>query len=130
MTSPFPESELQRIVVHKQFNLTNVSNDIALFILKSPVTPGANVRAIDLETKALPANTTMTLYGFGLTNGMSNVPAQKLQKANLQTVSEEECREFVEAFGIDKHPGMLCASAPTRSACNVSEWKSSQLFGR
>ena len=97
-----------------------MQNDIALFNLKEPVTPSANIRSIDLQTSNVPENTTMTLFGFGLTNGMGNQPATKLQKTQLQLINEDECASYIKSLGITKNPGMICASSPDRSACNVS----------
>ena len=83
--------------------------------------PSANVRAIELQTEPVPDDSDMTLFGFGLTNGMSHSPAKKLQKTHLRTVNETECADFISGLGITKTEGMLCASAPDRSACNVRE---------
>lgn len=121
LTSPFDDLEIKHIRLHPDFDLSNVQNDIALFILKSPIVPSSNVRAIELQTTEIEVDTNMTLYGFGLTNGMGNAPSIKLQKTYLQILNETQCSDFITNLGITKGPGMMCAAAPERSACNVSD---------
>lgn len=118
LTSPFDDLEIKHIRLHPDFDLSNVQNDIALFILKSPIVPSSNVRAIELQTTEIEVDTNMTLYGFGLTNGMGNAPSIKLQKTYLQILNETQCSDFITNLGITKGPGMMCAAAPERSACN------------
>ncbi|KAH9401654.1 hypothetical protein TYRP_017054 [Tyrophagus putrescentiae] len=87
--------------------------------LKSPVKPADNVAIISLNrNETLEAGTNLTLFGFGLTNGMRPRPAQSLQKASLRSLDEEQCREFVEELGLRKSPGMICTQTDGRSACN------------
>lgn len=62
----------------------------------------------------------MTLFGFGLVNGVGFKPAFDLQKSNMEIVSEKECKEFIENLQLSKSNGMFCARSPGRSACNVN----------
>lgn len=119
-SSQYPDARVKEIKRHPEFDLDTVQNDLALFILESPVQPGANVRAVELQQTSVAENTTATLFGFGLTNGMSFAPSKILQKSQLQTISEKECAKYISELKITKSPGMLCTKAEGRSACNVS----------
>lgn len=111
---------LKTIELHPNFTLSTVQNDIALFILDNPIQPGANVRAVELQTTEVQENNNMTLFGFGLVNGVGFKPAFNLQKSDMEIVSEKECAEFIEHLQLTKSDGMFCARSPERSACNVS----------
>lgn len=120
LKSPYPELSLRTIIQHPNFTLATVQNDIALFILENAIQPGANVRAVELHTEELAEKDNMTLFGFGLVNGVGFKPAFNLQKADMQIVGEKECAEFIEKLDLVKGEGMFCARSPARSACNVS----------
>ena len=121
------ESELARIKLHPKFDLPTVQNDLALFILKDPITPSENVRMVSLQSTELMTETNMTLFGFGLINGMGNSPSERLQKTTLRTVNQTDCAAYIHDLGVTIHPGMLCASSPDRSACNVSTFVLSSI---
>ncbi|KAH7637109.1 group 6 mite allergen-like protein [Dermatophagoides farinae] len=116
--SPFPEVEVKMMKPHPKFDLSTVQNDIALFILKNPIKPGSNVQTIELADTAVLAGTNASLYGFGLTQGNGNQPATRMQKTTLIVMDEKECAKHIANLNIEKSPGMFCASAPNRSACN------------
>ncbi|UXI21141.1 surfeit 1 [Sarcoptes scabiei] len=116
--SPFPDNEVKSMRPHPKFNLRTVSNDVALFILKNPMPPSANVQTIELETDSFDETTNATLYGFGLTKGTNKEPSNRLKKTTLKVLDNDECAEFISKLHIEKHPGMFCAAAPERSACN------------
>ena len=123
LSSPYPALEVANITVHQNFSMQTIANDLALFKLKSPVRPADNVALISLNrNETLEAGTNLTLFGFGLTNGMRPRPAQSLQKASLRSLDEDQCREFVEELGLRKSPGMICTQTDGRSACNVSHF--------
>lgn len=116
--SQYPDVEVKMMKPHPKFDLSTVQNDIALFILKNPIKPGSNVQTIELADQEISAGTNASLYGFGLTDGNGNQPATKMQKTTLNVLNETECSEYISKLNIRKTPGMFCASAPNRSACN------------
>lgn len=121
LSSPYPALEVASITVHPNFSMATIANDLALFRLKTAVKPADNIQLIDLNREpSLPAGTNLTLFGFGLTNGLLPRPAERLQKAALQSVDEPACREFVEELGLNKTSGMICTQSNGKSACNVS----------
>lgn len=111
---------MEEVKPHPDFDLSTIQNDIALFILKNPIPPSANVKAIELETKQVKPNSSAVLFGFGLTDSSTKTPAIKLQKITQFLVDDDECEEFVSKLNVKKTPGMFCTTSPGSSACNVS----------
>ncbi|XP_017489013.1 PREDICTED: mite allergen Der f 6-like, partial [Rhagoletis zephyria] len=120
LKSPYPELSLRTIIQHPNFTLATVQNDIALFILENAIQPGANVRAVELHTEELAEKDNMTLFGFGLVNGVGFKPAFNLQKADMQIVGEKECAEFIEKLDLGDSGGPLIAKESGRQAGVVS----------
>jgi len=117
--SPYALAEVAELKVHPQFNLDTITNDVALFILRKPVQPGTNVAAVNLQPTQLSADTSVTLFGFGLMNGKNqNSLAERLQKAQLEVSSEAECNQFFSQLRMTRTPGHLCVSAKNRGSCN------------
>uniref|UniRef100_A0A182PSE9 trypsin n=1 Tax=Anopheles epiroticus TaxID=199890 RepID=A0A182PSE9_9DIPT len=72
------------------------SNDIALLRLKIPLKFGKHVQKIQLSTKSVPINATVTIMGWGLINHQIDNP-KVAQQAKVQHIGLDRCRKMQPA---------------------------------
>jgi trypsin len=101
-------TEIERIVVHENYNMDTQENDIALVRLKSP-TAG---RVIPLAFAALsvPSGQPLEVTGWGVTAEGGSTPSVTLRKATVPYVDNAICNTSAAYNGRIK-PGMMCAGA-------------------
>ncbi|XP_034966364.2 serine protease 55 [Zootoca vivipara] len=99
--------KLDRVLIHEDYDCTNLNNDVALLLLASP---------IDFSEESTPI-CLPTLQDLGVwqdcwaatwrstTAGDENTPIRVLKKTEMSLVSRETCSKSVEQLT----EGMLCA---------------------
>jgi len=112
-----PTITVRKAIRHPNYNSNSLNNDIAVLILSSEFIPDKNAKTIEILRSSDPKpGSTVTVSGWGKTASNGNV-AEDLQVANLTVVDRSKCGNF-SPIGITRN--MICASDPTKSACNVS----------
>ncbi|XP_051471021.1 serine protease 55-like [Apus apus] len=101
---PLEEYQLDRLILHENFNKTSLQNDIALILLRSP---------IEFSSKKIPVclpfmyDTDMWQHcwvtGWGTTSAVSG--SRQLQKTQMKLISREHCSDRILLLG----DNMLCA---------------------
>lgn len=110
---------VSRINQHSGYNANTIENDISILVLASPVTPSDTIQVISILDTDLVGGEDVRVYGWGLTDGNTQVLPENLQVGNLQILSQEECSAIWESVNAIT-PGMICTFAPSTQACNVS----------
>ena len=111
--------QVQRIVVHPQYNSSNGANDLALLMLAAPL-EGATM---PIYANNPPPGTAATVVGWGARTAKApggipgNYPTQ-LQQVTLPIVPNEVCNQPT-SYGGRILPNLLCAGLPQggRDAC-------------
>lgn len=120
---PSEQRSVDKIYVHKDFDVNLRTNDIALVRLDRPstVTPGN----MNLDPDFSPYNLGYFLWtvGFGHTTyppHMSyNKYPNKLHHARLTYINNSRCESRLnELSPFRVEPDMICASSPVKSSCN------------
>jgi trypsin len=101
-------TEIERIVVHENYNSSTDENDLALIKLKSP-TAG---RVIPLASAALsvPSGQPLEVTGWGVTAERSTAVSVPLRKAVVPYVDNAACN-IAAAYNGSIKSGMMCAGA-------------------
>lgn len=105
---------VSHLVRHPDYNEpTLLNNDVAVIILKEPLTFGTTIGSVALADipLELPAGKMMNISGFGTTSLSSNSPNNTLHYVTVPIVSLAKCKEAYK-----KYPGfakitdnMICA---------------------
>lgn len=102
--------EIAKIFKHPAFNAATQENDIALILLKEPLSYSDRVKRIHLPPKdgRYDDSDKAMVVGLGLTKSMQL--ARTLQAARLPTLSKEKCEEgLISTDRIYKRESMICA---------------------
>uniref|UniRef100_A0A182N7P9 Peptidase S1 domain-containing protein n=1 Tax=Anopheles dirus TaxID=7168 RepID=A0A182N7P9_9DIPT len=83
--------KVDKLLYHSRYNRPQFSNDIGLVRLEQPVQFSELVQSIEYSEKAVPANVTVRLTGWGSTSFGGPIPTL-LQSLNVVTLSNEECK--------------------------------------
>ncbi|NWX35650.1 ACRO protein, partial [Notiomystis cincta] len=104
---------IKRLLLHKEYDSADQSNDIALLELNEPVqcspyvqlvcVPNATVNVAELET--------CYVAGWGATTARSQITSDVLQEAKVHLISVEVCNSS-EWYAGDIHAHNLCAGYP------------------
>jgi trypsin len=98
--------QVSAVVSHEDYNDFDISNDIALMKLSTPLKLGGVVQAIQLQTESVAAGVDAYVTGWGTTTSGGSLPAG-LRGVTVPIVSDADCRE---AYGqSDIFDSMICA---------------------
>ncbi|CAO1422979.1 unnamed protein product [Diamesa serratosioi] len=112
-----------RILIHPEYNLTTITNDVAVLRTLFSITFGPLVQPIALGSAFVPPFQMATVTGWGLTGDSSlwDRPAQ-LQMLQSQTISNSECTRRQQGTDVEYlniAPHMLCViNNFGQGACN------------
>jgi len=117
LNSPEGEEErvnVNKIIGHPDYNNRDLTNDICLLKLATPLEWTDFVQPIALPAPLLEteAGTDCIVTGWGtLTEGGISLP-NVLHKVTVPVVSDEECNQSYSASGISVVDSMICAGLP------------------
>ncbi|XP_023782057.1 acrosin-like [Cyanistes caeruleus] len=116
LTEPGPGAEvrtIKRLLVHKEYNSADQSNDIALLELNEPVQCSPYVQLVCVPNATLSVAQLETCYvaGWGATTARSQTVSDVLQEAKVHLISVQLCNSS-EWYGGDVHAHNLCAGYP------------------
>lgn len=96
---------LSRKIVHPDYDSSQLSFDVAILELKTPLVFSEKVNKIDLPSEEeLAENTTVVVTGYGVTDVKKS--RRRLQVVEVPIVSREKCRN---AYGAVVTDDMICA---------------------
>ncbi|XP_050361983.1 chymotrypsin-like [Nymphalis io] len=90
--------------IHKKFNRNRIQNDIALILLKNPLTLGKFIKRVAL-TRAVPPQTIGIVAGWGLVNEVHNTHTDFLHSVQQTIWNFEDCRKMIPTLS----DGTICA---------------------
>ena len=99
---------VEKIILHENYNRTNLQNDVALMKLKHPILFNAHVSPICLPDFDFPTGTTCYVTGWGLL-GRFLSPAKILQEASVPLLDRGICRQHFNRNNIKVTSDMRCA---------------------
>lgn len=105
------------IIIHEEFNLTTISNDIALIRLTEPVDPNEYIQIVPLpqNNEDQYAGATVRISGWGLTDGSANELSDVLRYVDVIVMTNEICKLFFNYITA----GKLCTSGQqSTGSCN------------
>ncbi|EAA45497.2 AGAP006709-PA [Anopheles gambiae str. PEST] len=109
--------KVDKLLYHSRYNLPRFHNDIGLVRLEQPVRFSELVQSVEYSEKAVPANATVRLTGWGHTSANGPSPTL-LQSLNVVTLSNEDCNKKGGDPGYTD-VGHLCTLTKTgEGACN------------
>nr|CAA79325.1 chymotrypsin 1 [Anopheles gambiae]CAA83568.1 chymotrypsin-like protease ANCHYM1 [Anopheles gambiae] len=109
--------KVDKLLYHSRYNLPRFHNDIGLVRLEQPVQFSELVQSVEYSEKAVPANATVRLTGWGRTSANGPSPTL-LQSLNVVTLSNEDCNKKGGDPGYTD-VGHLCTLTKTgEGACN------------
>lgn len=99
--------DVQQIRIHGNYSNETNDNDIALVLLKTPVTQAALVSlATAQQTATLTADSQLNIMGWGVTVEDANEPSEQLREAIVPFVTDAECAAI---YGDEVSSNMFCA---------------------
>ncbi|XP_049779400.1 mite allergen Eur m 3-like [Schistocerca cancellata] len=104
--------KLQAAVVHPGYDGDSLLHDICILKVAEPFQlDGVKVAAATLPQQGQPVRdgAVATVVGWGLLQEADNQPSERLQKAELRIVNQEECRRVYKTVGDRVHDTNLCA---------------------
>lgn len=112
---------INRIIVHKNYNQAKSDNDIALLELLDPLPLGEKIRTVPLlsaadEPNVLKVGTKLVVTGWGATQEGGQTVRDLRYLDNVPFVSREVCNEPLSYDG-DITGNMICAGAPGIDSC-------------
>uniref|UniRef100_A0A182PSE8 trypsin n=1 Tax=Anopheles epiroticus TaxID=199890 RepID=A0A182PSE8_9DIPT len=106
---------IDRAIPHQGYD-GKFSNDIALLRLKTPLKFGKRVQKIELSTKIVPINATVTIVGRGVIDNKRNSP-KRAQILDVQNIGVNHCQAIGLFIPLDER--FLCSlSKEGQGACN------------
>lgn len=113
---PHIQVDIDRQLMHPQFELNNLTHDIALLRLERPVAwqQLQHVEPVCLPTKRGAAADQLTgsavdVSGWGLTEHNDQLSDVK-RKAMLHVITQQQCQQMFLEHGYNIGPGQLCAT--------------------
>ena len=112
---------VNRIIVHKDYNHAKTNNDIALLELLDPLPLGEKIVAVPLLTTAdepnvLKVGTQLVVTGWGATQEGGQTVRDLLYLDNVPFISRDVCNEPLSYDGNITN-NMICAGAPGIDSC-------------
>jgi secreted trypsin-like serine protease len=99
-------TEIERIVVHEQYDPSTNEHDLALVELKVPT--AGSVIVLASASLTVPDGQLLEVTGWGVTAEIATIPSAKLRKAQVPYVDNANCNSATAYNGRIK-PGMMCA---------------------
>lgn len=103
--------------IHEDYNSSTYEHDIALVRLATPVTLNRQVKTIKLARRIPTFRTNAIVTGWGSTRAGSYSTSSILQAANVKLIRTEDCASKTYGYGALIKPGMICAYAQGKDAC-------------
>jgi trypsin len=106
--------DIETIIGHPDYDSSDLTNDICLLKLKTPLewTDFVQPIALPAPMEETEADTECTVTGWGtLSEGGLNLP-NVLHKVNVPIVSDEDCNASYQSSGISVTASMICAGLP------------------
>jgi len=115
-TSFVKTTKVVQHLVHPEFNPRSLSNDLVLFKLSEK---NNNVKPVRLAKEFnLQEGDSMRTIGWGYTSGTGGrTPSLLVREANLNFITNENCRSDAYDYGVSVKESMMCASADSAGAC-------------
>lgn len=85
------EYEIEKIIVHEDYNNENKMNDLSLIKLKSPIKFNKDVQPIAIRQTYVGSGEDSTVSGWGWLFSGADIPT-KLQYLTMKTIGNDECR--------------------------------------
>jgi len=102
---------VETIVVHEEFDLNTLQNDIALMKLKRPILFNAHVSPICVPKDDFTIGTTCYVTGWGLLGPLGSA-SDVLQETAIPLLDHGMCKHYYKLLGVtDVTSGMRCAGA-------------------
>ncbi|XP_041345209.1 acrosin-like isoform X1 [Pyrgilauda ruficollis] len=116
LTEPGPEAQvrlIKRLLVHKEYDPADQSNDIALLELNEPVQCSPYIQLVCVPNATLNVAQLETCYvaGWGATTARSQQSSDVLQEAKVHLINVQVCNSS-EWYQGDVHTHNLCAGYP------------------
>nr|AXF35732.1 serine protease 6 [Holotrichia oblita] len=112
--------EISTIIVHPDYNPSNLDNDITIIRLSSSLSFSASISPIALasENEIIPEGTSSVVSGWGALEENGPAPIQ-LQAVTVPIVSQENCNDLYRDHPLSILDSMICAGFPEggRDAC-------------
>lgn len=94
--------QIEELVPHPNFKLSNLQNDIGLIKLKTSIVYNKFVRPVPLRTKLVPEGTRCLVHGWGRIS--TNGPYSKtLQSLDVVTINTNKCKQVHKEVSDRKH---------------------------
>jgi len=112
---PEQTSKVSKIIMHEDYDSSDISSDICLLKLSNPLELNAEVAGVKLPaaTDEFPAGTPSTVSGWGVIDSGSSPDV--LYAVDVQIDSDEDCESGYGSGYIPKHH--ICASARGKDSC-------------
>ena len=118
LNADIPNSSVDKIILHKEFNPANFDNDIALLRLSSPLQFGDKVNRIELSSPAdeptiLKDGARLTVTGWGSSSAAkehAKLPERALRFAKLSFVPAKTCEKAISFSSSTKAPTALTSN--------------------
>ncbi|KAL9694040.1 hypothetical protein quinque_013325 [Culex quinquefasciatus] len=108
-----PRYQVDRIVVHPNYDVNVDANDVAVLRVRRPFIFNESLQPITLGSENVEAGTNAIATGFGRTSISDSNPASYLRYVNVDVITNEECQEAFNDYHQDRlHGNTVC----TRSA--------------
>lgn len=102
---------METIVVHEEFDLNTLQNDIALMKLKRPILFNAQVSPICVPKDDFTIGTTCYVTGWGLLGPLGSA-SDILQETAIPLLDHGMCKRYYKLLGVtDVTSDMRCAGA-------------------
>ncbi|XP_041779186.1 brachyurin-like [Anopheles merus] len=110
------------IIIHPNYNPSNLNNDIGLIRLNEPMPLGGNIQVVALPEANLSEtflNREATVSGFGRTSDASGAISPNLNFVHLNIISNIQCMgTYGSATIIDSTVCAVGRDAPNQGTCN------------
>merc|ERR1712212_299836 len=106
--------DVQKIIVHPDYSSSDLSNDICLLQLATPLEMTEFIQPVVMPEpkQETPADTEIIVTGWGsLSEGGLSLP-NVLHKVTIPVIADEKCNEAYSSSGYSIIDSMLCAGLP------------------
>lgn len=110
-------SQVEAFKIHELYGANDMSNDIALIRLVTPLKFSRTIKPITLAVTAPPDGAAAVISGWGTKlSGSQTIPTQ-LQSVNLKIVSLDKCASNIYGYGESVSKTMICAYTEGKDSC-------------
>ncbi len=101
-------------IYHPGFNNNTIENDIALAVLSRDVAETDLIQYALLATQKAPANTKLTVAGWGITSSNQRSPPAQQSYAELSVVDGSSCARYFQEYNMNEN---LCLYGDNQQPC-------------